>query len=404
MLKRVIWVMACVLAACSGEGDALNRTNNVAAGSTAPAAGTNAAGAPQGGAGTLGFHNPSTAGSDTAAGTGTPPEAGVESQPPGGECGTVTQMAENKLQSVDIIIGVDTSGSMAEEVAEVQANLNAFSQQIIDSGIDVSVILLSGLQGSALVPLTVDGPCIAAPLGSGSCPNDSNPPVYVHVDTPVGSWDVLDVYINAYPSYREYLREDSLKTFVSITDDNATSPFGAEPPVINTGAKFVSAVESLEPPGSNMWSSWRYSGIYCFTQCPFASLIGTVHQELVSTTQGVGGDLCLQDFAPVFDALAQQVAEVVTLACDWEIPPPPAGETFDAGETNVQVELDGTAEILLKAPDASSCGDQEGWHYDDETTPTNVVACPSTCARIQAAASARVDLLFGCETMFIPLD
>lgn len=311
------------------------------------------------------------------------------------------QMAQNKLQPVDIIIGVDTSGSMAEEVAEIQAKLNAFSEQIIASGIDVSVILISGLSGSALVPLTVDGPCIAAPLGSGSCPADSNPPLYVHVDKPVGSWDVLDVYIAAYPEYKPHLREGSLKTFVTISDDNAVSPFGDEPPVLNTAEKFVAAVGGLEPAGSLMWSSWRYAAIYCFTACPAASLVGTVHADLVMQTQGVGGDLCLQDFGPVFDELAKKVADTVTLACDWEIPATPNGETFDPGKTNVQLALDGATETLPKAADMAGCGDMQGWYYDDASNPRKVVACPATCGRIQAANAAKIDLLFGCETVVL---
>lgn len=326
---------------------------------------------------------------------------GESMAPAGAECGAVTQMAQNKLQPVDIIIAVDTSGSMAEEVAETQAKLNTFSEQIIASGIDVSVILLSELQGAALVPLTVDGPCIAAPLGSGGCPDDSNAPRYVHINTPVGSWDALDVYIATYPQYKAHLREGSLKTFVTITDDDAVSPFGMEPPVIDSTDEFVAAVAGLEPAGSAMWSSWRYSAIYCFSTCPAASRIGTVHADLVSRTQGVGGDLCLQDFGPVFDELAKQVAESVTLACDWEIPPPPNGESFDSGKTNVQLAVDGAVEMLPKAADAGSCGDLQGWYYDDAAAPHRVVACPSTCTRIQAASEAQVDLLFGCETVVL---
>ena len=328
----------------------------------------------------------------------------------GAECGAVTQMAENTLQPADIIFGIDTSGSMSEEVAQVQQNLNAFSQQIIDSGIDVRVIVLSTLQGSAMPGgVTVDGPCIGAPLGSGQCPADSNPPRYVHLDLMVSSWDVLDVYVNAYSSYKPHLREGSLKTFVTISDDNAdseTSPFAllGVRPTLHTADDFIAAVGSLDP-GSAMWSDWRYSGIYSFTLCDSAAFgaIGSVHEELVSKTGGVAGDLCLQQFAPVFDQLAKQVAATVTLACDWTIPPPPAGDSFDKGKSNVQVTLDGAVEQLLKVPDVSKCGALEGWHYDDEAAPTKVVACPSTCARIQAAVDARVDLQFGCETLLIPV-
>jgi hypothetical protein len=33
--------------------------------------------------------------------------------------------------------------------------------------------------------------------------------------------------------------------------------------------------------------------------------------------------------------------------------------------------------------------------------PTQVVACPATCTRIQSVAQAQVDLLFGCETVLV---
>jgi hypothetical protein len=347
---------------------------------------------------------PPSLGGGPATGTGVPAS--------GEKCGAVTQTAENKLQPVDIIFGVDTSGSMAEEVAEVQQNLNAFSQQIISSGIDVRVIMLATPQGAALLSggVAVDGPCIGPPLGSGQCPNDSNPPRYVHIEQEVTSWDVLDVYINAYPKYAPHLREHSLKTFVTISDDNAdpsTGPFaivaqlGGLVPAIHSADAFIAAVDKLAP-GSAMWSSWRYSGIYSFSICPSAELgaVGTVHQELVQRTQGVAGDLCLQEFAPVFNELARQVTAAVTLSCDWEIPAPQGG-VFDRDKTNVRLTVNGAVDQLLKVPEASKCGSVEGWHYDDEANPGHVVVCPVTCRRIQAAKAAQVDLQFGCQTLVL---
>jgi hypothetical protein len=77
-------------------------------------------------------------------------------------------------------------------------------------------------------------------------------------------------------------------------------------------------------------ADWRYSAIYSFTACPSAELgaAGVVHHELVKRTGGTGGDLCLQEFAPVFDELAKQVADAVTLSCDWEISTSPQGGSF----------------------------------------------------------------------------
>jgi hypothetical protein len=150
-----------------------------------------------------------------------------------------------------------------------------------------------------------------------------------------------------------------------------------------------------------MWANWRYSGIYSFAACGIGNAVGAVHAELVSRTKGIGGDLCLQNFKPVFDDLARQVKAVVTLACDWQIPPPPDRKTFDPRKTNVQLTLDGKVEQLGQAPTAGDCGARDGWYYNDPAAPKRVVACPSTCTRIQGALNAQVDVLFGCETVVI---
>jgi hypothetical protein len=90
------------------------------------------------------------------------------------------------------------------------------------------------------------------------------------------------------------------------------------------------------------------------------------------------------------------------LSCDdWTIPAPPNGEKFDAGKTNVRLAVDGATETLRKAPAAPSCGNLEGWYYDNAAAPRKVVACPATCSRIQAASEAKVDLLFGCATVLL---
>jgi len=357
---------------------------------------------------------------DIASGGSPAPDSGGSSLPEvdGGECGAVVEKAEIVRTPVDIIFGIDTSPSMVEEVAMVQENMNAFSQQIIDANIDVRVIVLSGFEvpepaeGTPPMLAEVDGPCIAPPLGSGSCPEDSNPPTYVHIEAPVGSWNVLDVYIDQYPQYKQYLRENSLKTFVTISDDNAnpeTNPASAmvgfmdptQIPVHITADLFIDAVAQLEPADSAMWSNWHYSSIYCFTKCePYADLgaIGAVHQELVDRTQGVAGDLCLQDFQPVFDQLAVELVSGSNLACDWPIPAPPEDEVMEIEKTSVQFTLDGVQEDPLpRILDGTQCGEHDAWYYDNPTEPTRIFACPVTCERVQAADLAEVGILFGCK-------
>ena len=76
----------------------------------------------------------------------------------GGECAAVSSEATANLQPADIIMVVDTSGSMSEEAKWTQSNLPSFVQTITASGIDAHVILIADADM-----------CVSQPLGSGTC-------------------------------------------------------------------------------------------------------------------------------------------------------------------------------------------------------------------------------------------
>ncbi len=130
--------------------------------------------------------------------------------------------------------------------------------------------------------------------------------------------------ISTYPTWKTVLRPNSLKIFTVVTDDNSALP----------AKSFTDSVNTLDPVVIKP-NSWKVYGIYCFSDCPSAATPGTVYQELVSQTGGVAGDLCLQNFKPVFDKLAAGIVGSAKLDCAWTIPPPPAGETFNKNKVNV---------------------------------------------------------------------
>jgi hypothetical protein len=296
----------------------------------------------------------------------------------------VTQEAETKKQPADIIWALDNSGSMTSEAQAVQDNMNVFAQQIIASGIDVRVVILSAPQTIILGIPIGNGVCVGAPLGSGQCPNDSLAPRYLHLPVAVGSWDALNLLTSRYAEYKSMLRPEASKTFVVVTDDNATAPPN------NSAAAFTSAVTALDPV---MFAKWTLSGVYCSSACLNCSAVGSVYEDLRKQTGGVSGDMCTTDFAPVFKALAQAVITGSKLACEWTIPPPPAGQTFDP---------DGAAaRDLFNVPSPTDCGTAGGWYYDDNAKPTKVLACPSTCSEIQADQKAKISVAFGCKTKVI---
>jgi hypothetical protein len=119
---------------------------------------------------------------------------------------------------------------------------------------------------------------------------------------------------------------------------------------------------------------------------------------LVEMTGGVAGDLCEQDFEPIFENLAASVLDhAVTLACEWELPAPVAGQTFSTELVQVTRSFaDGTTEELLQVPSEAECL-PGGWYFDDPTNPGRVLACTETCEALQSNVEGALDVVFGCE-------
>jgi hypothetical protein len=308
------------------------------------------------------------------------------------ECSEVSESAQNALSPVDIVIAVDNSGSMTAEAGYVQENMNGFSEQIVDSGIDVHIVLLSASSSMS------NGICVDAPLGSGSCPDDTNLPSFLHHIVQIDSHDSLYKIWNTYPYWVDMLRVGSIRHVVVVSDDNS----------MGTAEAFVNGMADQVPP----FDEFTFHAIASYVDpwpacmvdpphpcCEFSAAAGTVYQELAETTGGIYADLCVQDFQPVFDELAEVVADV-PIACEWQIPEPPDDEVFDKDKVNVdyidgddQVHPIGHVDLVDQCDDVS-----HAWYYDDNDEPTSIRVCPQTCAWIQADLQATIVIKFGCET------
>jgi hypothetical protein len=127
---------------------------------------------------------------------------------------------------------------------------------------------------------------------------------------------------------------------------------------------------------------------------------GVPYKELVSMTDGVSGDLCEQDFAPVFEAIAGAVVGSSEISCEWEIPEPPPGETLDPDKVNVEFIYDGGESYFVGYVEGPEQCDEvsHGWYYDDPEDPTMIYVCPQTCEWFQSVEDAGLVIHFGCET------
>lgn len=92
--------------------------------------------------------------------------------------------------------------------------------------------------------------------------------------------------------------------------------------------------------------------------------------------------------------------EDVPVECEWTIPPPPPGESFDRERVNVRATAPSLATPLDfgQVANAAACM-EKGWHYDNADAPTRLIACPQTCSLLKATPLAKVSVLLGCRTV-----
>ena len=307
------------------------------------------------------------------------PDLGVDLPP---ECVAVGVPSEVLPQPADIVFVVDNSGSMEFEAAEIQDRLNAFSSQIIASGIDVRVVLVSSYPDDGW------GICIDPPLGSGGCPEvDTNPPAFLHVDQRVGSHDAWELVITTHAEWSDVTREEASTHLVVVTDD--TSDLGVD--------AFDTSFLMLDP----SYAGYFHHSVVCHSNCPSAAGIGTNYIDLSALTGGIAADLCDQDFQSVFDVLTGAVIGESPSSCTLAIPPPPDGMDFDPDEVNLEFDDGfGNVETIGRVDTAADCPNVvDGWHYDNVANPTMIVMCPQTCDKLQGSADGAINIQFGCASV-----
>jgi ferredoxin len=374
--------------ACSASGNQSGDDGGSSSSPTTSAAGGNGTGGnPSTGPG-IGGIDPSGTG-----GTG-----GVE------ECAETSAEATDGILPADIIIAVDTSGSMDDEAQWTQQNMNAMVNIIVGSGIDAHVVMISS-----------NDICVPATLGSGNCPADENLPAYRHVPQSIGSTDALEKILQTYPQWQPSLRANATKTIVVVSDDDSdlgasafTSQLLALDPSFN-GYKF-DAIVSFEDPIACLAAclpNFCQGCGKCCSSCPepLSAAEGSVYKQLVTQTMGVSGDLCDQDFTGVFNDMATAVVQGAQIACVYDIPEPGMGDPIDYDKVNVDY-LPGAnqpSQAIYNVPGgAMDCGPAGGWYYDDPANPTQILLCDATCQGVQGNPDGKVTVKFGCETLIGP--
>lgn len=358
---------------------------------------------------------PSTGTTDADETTGmrldVPVTTGVDGGQTTGECASQSLEPDLQLRAVDVLIVIDTSNSMGAAIAAVEASINDDFAAILEaSGIPYQVIV-AGEYGSI---------CIIAPLSGTDCnPAPAVPAiteVYKHYDASTGSGSFLNNILAWYAApdphgfvptgYQEWLREDSLKVILAMTDGASAS---GDP---DDGNAFDQQLLALVPPRFGTPGDRQYV-FHTITSMnanepPTAPWLpgdplqgnGQSIQQVSVLSGGWRFPLSQSDsFDVVFQQIAEGVVEVVPVACSFAIPDAPAGETIDPDTVEIDYQPGGGGPLASFHQVTGPGACEADAFYIQETT---ISLCPETCATVQADPSAQLDVRFGCDVGFEP--
>jgi hypothetical protein len=294
---------------------------------------------------------------------------------PDGSCAAIEKEAELVRPPVDIVVALDTSGSMAPQVCNVSANLTKFADNV-GATTRVAAVYEMGVALGALTTLLCG---VFDPLATTQLSMDTAR--YLHVTREVDSNNALSVLIEQFPTYGKFLRPGSPTHFIVVSDDESR-PLQAAP--------FKMQMEQL------LGHPFYFHAIVADGQnlC-IGAAVGTQYLMLADMTMGQKLSLCEQDWSVLFKKLEEAVAASAPLPCDFEVPAPPTGQTFDKAAVSVVYTAQGGQPAPFpRALTEASCADRQGWHYDNPDQPKRIKFCPAACTQVRTGG--KISIAFGC--------
>jgi hypothetical protein len=332
------------------------------------------------------------------------------------ECAAMTIDPEVVSQSVDVLVVVDTSNSMAEAIAAVEASINADFAAILEaSGVDYRVILAGDYPPGEQLDI-----CITMPLSTTDCaPPPAVPAVterYKHYDAITGSGAFLDNIILwattpdphglAPGGYLDFFREDSRKVILAMTDGTSASDDTA------FGDAFDAQLLAFQPPVFGSAGDRRY--VFHTITSMTANLPSTTPWLPADPIQGEGASIQQvsvisggwrfplsqsSGFDVVFQEIAQHVVDTTPIACSFPIPDPGSAETIDTNTIEIDYSPGGMPPLrsFHQVTGLAAC-EPDAFYIESST----VMFCPEACTLVQADPLAHLDVRYGCDVGFDP--
>jgi hypothetical protein len=99
--------------------------------------------------------------------------------------------------------------------------------------------------------------------------------------------------------------------------------------------------------------------------------------------------------ASAFSAALRDI-QLAAVGCTYNLPTPSRG-VIDPDRVRVSYQSGANSTDLARVTNAAACpASGNGWYYDNNTTPSAVRLCTSTCTTVRADSAARINVLFGC--------
>jgi hypothetical protein len=359
------------------------------------------------------------------------PVAGGSSGGSGGVDSCATQQANAAIerQPVDIIVVIDNSGSMQDEIDAVERNINVnFANILQASGVDYRVIMLSRhekqgrqtsicvtapLSANAACPPTPDRPAFSDRFYQYSLKVDSLNSLVLLVDTIDAT--VKDEFDLAPTGWGAWLRPTAAKVILEITDDNSTEMTAADfvAKITAKSAQFGSAAAPTfvfhsiigigeKPQPAEPWLPTEdVQTSLCTGNSDTVENHGPVYQELSKLSHGLRFPLCqFTAFDAVFETIAKDVASKAAIACEFAIPAPPAGQDLDLSKVAVSYAPDEMTppKTFGQAMTQADCVPDA---FYTDAVANKILLCPDTCAAAQRGKNPKIDVLFTCEPTFV---
>jgi hypothetical protein len=338
---------------------------------------------------------------------------------------------------------IDNSGSMSEEIEEVEFQINANFASIIDGAmppIDYRVIMVSAFGDSGSQEI-----CVAAPLGGipdddadGRCDTVPGAPVntekFFHHSAEISSHDALcqlveqltigDSFDLQPTGYQAALRPEAFKFFAVITDDNVSC---GDLDDGNSASEAQTVAEAWDlalrtaapdqfgaPNEDRRYSFWSIVGMAPLNpsagdpygdphgptdpivteECtPSAVNPGTGYQALSVLSDGYRFPSCGLDYTDLFTLMAQGVIQGAAVACEFPVPAPPQGQTLDLATVQVRYSSAGVEVATFNQVTTPGDCTPTSFYIEMDT----IKLCPEACAVVQADDAATIDILFGCN-------